>query len=446
MQILLLVIYSKLHQFCLILDKIILFAYFVALPAKTYMVSNYFLSLLLVFVSFQALGQKSKIVVSGWATTKEEQDELAGKIEKFNSIQNKISVVYEPIPMTDYYHQNLLGRMKSGDPPDVFYVRDAYLGDYLQINALKPLQTLLNVSGLKIQSLYQPAVDAFRREKNIYAIPKDFNIIGITINERYRKLAGLPAAGPKTFDELSDWFTKLSAVASVKINEGRALVISGHDFEILPFIAQASKPGWTSPDLEKSLLLPAYQFYSRENKKQVIFLDFNVLSSNLVFTDQKVASVIQGIWFFPYYDNNVPNLDYRIYPLPALDKKNKPRTVMTTVGWGISPKCKDPEAAMLVLTYLVNTFNYEEWLLKGVAFPATNKALNQIKTGKDSRHGARELLKSTGNETGLNRWSKPDINLISREFKSMMVSLKNPDEIVNTILIQSNKAKKELQQ
>lgn len=410
------------------------------------MVSTYFLSLILIFASFLTFGQKSRIVVSGWATTSEEQNELAGKIEKFNSIQNRILAVYDPIPMTDYYHQNLLSRMKSGEPPDVFYVRDAFLLDYLQINALKPLQGFLNTAGLKTQSLYKPAVDAFRREKNIYAIPKDFNILGITINEKYRKLAGLPATGPKTFDELSVWLTKLSAVASLKSGDGRGLVISGHDFEILPFIGQAAKPGWTSSELDKTLLLPAFQFYSRENLKQVIFLDFNVLSSNQVFSEQKVASVIQGIWFFPNYDNNAPNLDYRIYPLPAIDGKSKPRTVMTTVGWGVSAKCKNPEGAMELLAYLVNTFDYDEWLKKGVAFPPTINALNQIKSGKNSRHGARELLKSTGNETGLNRWTKGDINLISREFKSMMVSLKNPEEIVNTIMIQSKMAKKDVQE
>ncbi|MBN8706403.1 MAG: extracellular solute-binding protein [Bacteroidetes bacterium] len=398
----------------------------------------------LVFAAFfQASGQKIEIVVSGWATTSEEHDELAGKIRSFNLSQKKIEVIYDPITMTDYYHQNLLGRMKSGTPPDVFYVRDADLSDYLRINALKPLQSLLGKAGLKTQSLYKPATDAFRRDKDIYAIPKDFNIIGINVNEKYRKLAGLSASGPKTFDELSDWFKKLNSTVGSLKKDARAMVISGHDFEILPFIAQASVPGWESSPLSKDFLFPAYNFYSVQNRNQVILLDFNVLSSNLVFTDQKVASVIQGIWFFPYYDKNFPELDYRVYPLPAIDKKTKPRTVMTTVGWGISSTCKDTKSAMVVLAYLVNTFNYEEWLVKGVAFPSTTKALSQILQGKNSRHGAKELLKAAGNETGLNRWRKEDIDLISHEFKSMMVSLKNPDEIVNTILIQSNQLRKE---
>lgn len=407
------------------------------------MLSRTVLIFLVVSSFFQAYGQKIEIVVSGWATTSEEHDELAGKIRQFNLSQKKIAVIYDPITMTDYYHQNLLGRMKSGNPPDVFYVRDADLSDYLRINALKPLQSLLGKAGLKTSSLYKPATDAFRREKDIYAIPKDFNIIGLTVNEKYRKLAGLAPSGPKTFDELSDWLKKLNIVAGSAKTDGRALVISGHDFEILPFIAQASVPGWEVSALNKSFLLPAYNFYSVQNNNQVILLDFNVLSSNLVFTNQKVASVIQGIWFFPFYDKKYPELDYKIYPLPALDKKTKPRTVMTTVGWGISSSCKNTVSAMEVLAFLVNTFNYDEWLVKGVAYPATTEALTQILEGKNSRHGARELLRAASNETGLNRWQKEDIDLISHEFKSMMVSLKKPDEIVNTILIQSNQLRKE---
>ncbi len=394
--------------------------------------ARFLFSFLVIFCLWSAQAQKKTLVLSGWATSPQERDDLQKKAEIYNSLQKKVSVSYEPVMMTDYYNQNLVGKIKSGNSPDVFYLRDADIRFYLGLEAVKPIQTFLKKAGLGQETLYKPCADAFVINGQVYAIPKDFNIIGLTVNEKLRRLAGLPDNGPESIADLETWLEKMNGVGGDPKRKG--LVASGHDFEILPFISQAAGAGWNIAAPGERELLPGLRLYSSLTSKNLLLLDFNVQTSIQTFTSGKTGSVIQGIWFFPLFRDQFPGLEFKIYPLPSAVSGKKPVTVLTTVGWAVASSCKNPQEAVDFIAWLVSSFNYQDWLKNGVAFPPGNEAIRQIKKGRESRFGARELLASVDQTSGLIRIPPEAVDVVCREYKSMLVSSKKPEDIVKTVL------------
>lgn len=379
-------------------------------------------------------GDRQKIVVSGWATSEEEQKELQARIRQFNASQDQILASYEPIPLTDYYNESMIAGFRSGLSADIFYVRDADLPLFISHGGVMNLNRFLERGAPGKSDFHQPALDAFRLPGNQYfAIPKDFNYIGLVVNEQWREACNLPSTGPATLDDLAIWFEKMSAPGFRQSSHLGSMVFRGHDFEVFPLLVSLYGTRSLQPFDPSEMIGPTLTYFSWWAVNKWMLPEYNVRESTNHFANGQVGSVIEGIWFFPYLSQNFPGLRYRIYPFPAAEAGQPPVLILTTVGWGIWSGTKHPESAWKVLTFLVSDFSYDRWLSESVAFPPMTSQINQIIKGKESRSGARELLTVPSRRVPLSTWSSTNINVLSKEVRTMLLFRKYPGDSRETV-------------
>ncbi len=135
--------------------------------------------------------QGGGVVWSTWGTPEE-----LGRFEEFNADFMKrhtdIRVKLEPVASYDDYHSKLLSQLTSDTAPDVFYIGDDRLGQFVDAGVLLPLSDLMNSeeSKTKREDFYPGIFGAAEADGEIYAAPNDTNPDALW----YDKLA-LEAAG-----------------------------------------------------------------------------------------------------------------------------------------------------------------------------------------------------------------------------------------------------------
>src|SRR5689334_3160892 len=96
--------------------------------------------------------------------------------------------------------QELSQGFTSNNPPDVFYVSTDTLAGFAANGSLLAYGDQLDNAG----DFYPTLVDAFTVDGDFYCAPKDFSTLGLVINTRLWKEAGLTDADvPTTWDELA---------------------------------------------------------------------------------------------------------------------------------------------------------------------------------------------------------------------------------------------------
>ena len=94
-------------------------------------------------------GSSGKTVV--WSTwgTPEELTRYKDFDTQFMKDHPDIKVVLQPVADYGDYHTKLLAQLASGTAPDVFYIGDDKIGQFVNSNALLPLTDLMNSSASK---------------------------------------------------------------------------------------------------------------------------------------------------------------------------------------------------------------------------------------------------------------------------------------------------------
>ena len=95
--------------------------------------------------------------------------------------------------------QQLSQGFASNNPPDVFYVSTDQLAGYVGNGSLYAYGDDLS----NADDFYPTLVDAFTVDDKFYCAPKDFSTLGLVINQKLWKDAGLTDADvPTTWDDL----------------------------------------------------------------------------------------------------------------------------------------------------------------------------------------------------------------------------------------------------
>ncbi|MGW9632354.1 ABC transporter substrate-binding protein [Agromyces sp. NPDC055520] len=148
------------------------------------------------------------VVWSTWGTPEE-----LTRFEEFNAEFMKrhpdITVELQPVASYSDYHSKLLAQLTSNTAPDVFYVGDDKLGQFVDSKRLMPLTKLMesDASQTKPDDFFPGLFGAAEQDGEIYAAPNDSNPDVLW----YDKVA-LAAAGvtedPATLAENDEWTTE----------------------------------------------------------------------------------------------------------------------------------------------------------------------------------------------------------------------------------------------
>ncbi len=151
---------------------------------------------------------KATVVWSTWGTA----DELT-RYEEFNKdfMKRHPDITVKLQPVADYgdYHSKLLAQLTSNTAPDVFYVGDDKIGQFVDSKRLMPLSELMDSkdSKTKKDDFFPGLFGAAENDGEVYAAPNDSNPDVFWYDKQALATAGSPrtprlwprtASGPPT--------------------------------------------------------------------------------------------------------------------------------------------------------------------------------------------------------------------------------------------------------
>ncbi|MGN6426903.1 MAG: ABC transporter substrate-binding protein [Leifsonia sp.] len=165
-------------------------------------------------------GSSGKTVV--WSTwgTPEELTRYKDFDTQFMKDHPDIKVVLQPVADYGDYHTKLLAQLASGTAPDVFYIGDDKIGQFVNSNALLPLTDLMNSSASKTkpEDFAQGLFGATKKGDEIYAAPNDSNPDALWYDKAALKKAGV-TDDPATLAAEGKWTTEAFLDMNAKLHK-----------------------------------------------------------------------------------------------------------------------------------------------------------------------------------------------------------------------------------
>jgi multiple sugar transport system substrate-binding protein len=245
--------------------------------------------------------------------------------------------------------QELSQGFTSNNPPDVFYVSTDTLAGFAANGSLMPYGDQLG----NADDFYPTLVDAFTVDDQFYCAPKDFSTLGLVINTRLWKEAGLTDADiPTTWDDL--------ATVAGELTKGDVVGLTfGPEYQrVGSFFPQAggsmvSEDG-TEATVDSPENLEALDFVQGMMKDGVA-----AYSSTLgagwggeAFGKQLAAMTIEGNWIAGAMSADFPKVDYTVAELP--EGPAGKGTLAFTNCWGIADASDNQDGAVDLVEYLTS--------------------------------------------------------------------------------------------
>lgn len=253
-----------------------------------------------------------------------EGEAMRAVVDAFNAKQDRIFV--DLLTVSGIQDKTLMA-ISAGTPPDVAGLFGPNVAQYVDDNAIIPLDKYCEEYGLTRDHYIPIYWDIGYYRNHIYALPSTPASTALHYNKRLLREAGFdPNRPPETIEELDAMAEKIT----VRDANGR-FIRSG----FLP-----SEPGWwnwgwlmvfggqhwdgvdritvTSPEA-----IRAYEWVQSYSKKygvteqQQFRQGFgNFSSPQNAFLSEKVAMVLQGVWMYNFIDKFAPELEWAAAPFP----------------------------------------------------------------------------------------------------------------------------------
>ena len=148
------------------------------------------------------------VVWSTWGTPEE-----LTRFEEFNDEFMKrhpdITVELQPVASYSDYHSKLLAQLTSNTAPDVFYIGDDKIGEFVDAGVLAPLNELMDseASQTKPDDFFPGLFGAAQKDGETYAAPNDSNPDVLWYDKEALAAAGI-TEDPAALAESGEWTTE----------------------------------------------------------------------------------------------------------------------------------------------------------------------------------------------------------------------------------------------
>ena len=286
-------------------------------------------------VAIQAAGNSSKALQQAMAA--------------FNKSHPNIHVVGSFYGTQNAYNQALLAKIAGGTPPDVFWVDAPEVSTYVKDHALMPLNSLIKQKNFPISSFESSLVNAFTVNKQIYAVPKDYNVSALFYNKAMFAKANLQP--PKTWSQLTADAQKLTTKGVYgfgmypQINYFYPFVASAGG----NFVTESGIKNFNSPAQVKAIQMLQGLFKSKDAiTPQMIGASWD----GEMFGKQQVAMLYSGSWIPASVQSLNSTMQIGVAPVPVPQAGDKPVSWSYTAGWGISSQSKNASAALQFIKFM----------------------------------------------------------------------------------------------
>lgn len=308
--------------------------------------------------------------LSSWVSSPSETEIYQGILDDFRTEHPELEFKYEPIPGN--YSEKLQLMLGTKTAPDLFYLKGMVAPSYMSFQILQPLDELMEATpDFDKDDFYPFALEAFQLEGKQYGLPKDFNPYVLFYNKKLFREAGIDSL-PTNWAEFEQVATQLTID---KDGDGKSdqfgFIVEPVVEMVMPFVYQ-NGGHFQNPDgtlgITDDAFIEALEFYHGFYTKGIatIAQDQGVSWNGDAFGREMCAMAMSGGWLMPFLEDNFPDLEYGIIPLPAGKQK---ATVAFTTAYSI-PKSSDyTQEAWQLMDYLVGKEGMENWTKSGIAMP-----------------------------------------------------------------------------
>jgi multiple sugar transport system substrate-binding protein len=281
------------------------------------------------------------VAVSGDAETK--------AVKKATAAWEKKSGHKVTVQLAKDIDQQLAQAFAGNRPPDAFYVNSDQFANYAKGGSLYAY-------GEKVPDKedFAPQLrKAFTYKGELVCLPKDFSTLGLVVNTEKWKEAGLSEKDyPATWDELEKTAAKLTkgkTAGLVTTNEYQRLGV---------FMKQAG--GWITDSSESRMTAD-----SKENAEGLGFAKKLLRSGSMKYAKQvdtgwagealgkgRAAMIIEGNWLAGAMEQDFPDVDYKVLPLP--EGPAGKGTLAFSNCWGVAKESTHQEAAVDLVRHLTS--------------------------------------------------------------------------------------------
>jgi multiple sugar transport system substrate-binding protein len=307
--------------------------------------------------------EHGRIHVTYWEKwTAFEFDAMKHVVDEFNKSQDKITV--DILSMSQIENKTLMA-ISGNVPPDLAGLYGQNLTQYVDNNALLPLDDMCREAGIKKENYIPVFWNINVAHGHIYSLPTTPASTALHYNRALFREAGLdPDKPPQTIEELDADAAKLTKPDA-----------NGH-LKVVGFLH--SEPGWwnwcwgpffggkliddqgrltiNSPDNVRGFnWVQSYsKKYGADNLQSFHTGQGNFDSPQNGFMSEQVAMELQGVWMYNFITKYNPKMDWSVAPFPH--PANRPDLANSTVVdldiITIPRGAKHPKEAFEFLKYL----------------------------------------------------------------------------------------------
>ncbi len=305
---------------------------------------------------------KGRVVVTYWEKWSNfEADAMRAVVDRFNSKQDKIFVKF--LSISGIADKTMLAT-SGGIPPDVAGLFGPNIAQYAFFNAVTPLDEFVEEAGISGSDYVPVWWEMCNYRGHVWALPSMPATTALHYNTAMLEAAGLdPTRPPTTIQELD------AMDGAIAKKDGKGIQKMG----FLPM-----EPGWWNwawgyyfggslYDGEGRLTLDspenvrAFTWMAGYAKKygttnvQTFKQGFGGFDSpQNAFFDQKLASVLQGVWMANFIGKHRPNMEWKAVPFPYDSARPDRRdTTMADLDVLVIPRgAKHPKAAFEFIKFV----------------------------------------------------------------------------------------------
>ncbi len=309
------------------------------------------------------------------------RDVLQKLVDKFNQNHPNIQVESLYVGQPDQQMPKILAAVVGNAPPDLLWFNPTIAGQLVELDALVPLDEMLNKSSVKDE--IDPALfDSMKYQGKIWSVPFATNNVGIFYRPSLFKAAGIKDL-PRTWEEFRQVAKKLTRDTNGdnKVDQhGIFLPLGKGEFTVfiwLPFMwsggGELAESAAKVDLVDNKGAIAALQLWQDLVKDGSVVLSAPERGFETdAFVAGKVAMQVTGPWTLTYIDNDIKDGDYDVFPIPVNERQ------ATSIGgenlflFKTTPERQ--KAALKFAEYVASEEFQTEWALGTGYLPANLKS------------------------------------------------------------------------
>lgn len=315
-------------------------------------------------------GDTLQVVI--WDTNQQKGlQEIADDFTKESGIKVKIEV-----KDWDSYWTLLESGASGGDMPDVFWMHSNNSQMYMKNNMLLDLTDYIKKDGVDMSNYMSQITELYTMNDKYYAIPKDYDTIGLWYNKKMFDEAGIAYPDKNwSYDDMLEAAKKLTKDDGSQY--GFAMNPTNDQDTYYNFVyAQGGyivNEDHTKSGYDDANTLKAMDYAAELLKYCPDPATMSETGTDVLFQSGTVAMITQGSWMVSGFKDNeylAENCDVAM--IPYNKETGKRASLVNGLGWAASAKTSRPDDCWALIKYFTSKEAQEKQAELGVTMSAYN--------------------------------------------------------------------------